>query len=592
MISIERELMVVKKTKIICTLGPATDHKEILVDLIRSGMDVARFNFSHGTHEECAGRISLLKEAVKETGRTIGFMGDTKGPEMRLGIFKNGKIVLKPGQSFVLTTENIEGTEERSYVNYSELPKDIHEGDMILLNDGKQSLKVDRLTDTEIFTTVVSGGEVSSRKRVAVPGAILKLPFMSEADVSDITFAAEQGMDYLAASFVRNADDVMQIKRLLEKLHSSMGIIAKIENQEGVDNIDDIIEVADGVMIARGDLGVEIPMEDVPVVQKEIIAKCNAAGKPVVTATQMLESMITNYRATRAEANDVANAIFDGTDVIMLSGETASGAYPREAVQTMARIAERTEQALDYINVFKHKGITERIQTTDAISHATVQIATELDANVILSITESGYTARMVAKYRPHAQVVAVSSLPETLRRMTLYWGVTPLYGPNEPNTDKLIDSAMTAAQNAGLVRKGDSVVVTAGKDVGKVGSTNLIQVINVGHQIVKGLGIGKRAVSGPVCKIRTKEDLKKLKPGMIIVVSALENEMGAVASQASGIIAEEGGFTSSAAIIGINCGIPVVVGANGAMDKLEDGDVVTLDVEAGAVYAGKINVK
>ena len=244
-----------KKTKIICTLGPATDHKEILVDLIRSGMDVARFNFSHGTHEECAGRISLLKEAVKETGRTIGFMGDTKGPEMRLGIFKNGKIVLKPGQSFVLTTENIEGTEERSYVNYSELPKDIHEGDMILLNDGKQSLKVDRLTDTEIFTTVVSGGEVSSRKRVAVPGAILKLPFMSEADVSDITFAAEQGMDYLAASFVRNADDVMQIKRLLEKLHSSMGIIAKIENQEGVDNIDDIIEVADGVMIGRAALG-------------------------------------------------------------------------------------------------------------------------------------------------------------------------------------------------------------------------------------------------------------------------------------------------------------------------------------------------
>ncbi|MCH3950830.1 MAG: pyruvate kinase [Acidaminococcus sp.] len=581
-----------KKTKIICTLGPATDKKEILVDLINKGMDLARFNFSHGTHEECAKRISLLREAAKETGRIIGLIGDTKGPEMRLGVFKDDKVTLVPGQKFTLTTEEIEGTAEKSYVNYKELPKDIHEGDMILLNDGKQTLHVDKLTDTEIYTTVVSGGEISSRKRVAVPGAILKLPFMSEADISDITFAAEQGMDYIAASFVRNADDVMQIKRLLEDLHSSIGIIAKIENQEGVDNIDSIINVADGIMIARGDLGVEIPMEDVPVVQKEIIAKCNAAGKPVVTATQMLESMITNYRATRAEANDVANSIYDGTDVIMLSGETASGAYPREAVETMARIAVRTEQALDYINLFEHKGLTERIQTTDAISHATVQIATELDADVILSLTESGYTARMVAKYRPHAKVVAVSSIPETLRRVTLYWGVTPLYGPAKSTSDKTIEASLEAAESAGLVKKGDSVVVTAGKNVGKVGSTNLIQVINVAQKVVSGLGIGKKSISGPVCKIRTKEDLKKLKPGMIIVVSALENEMGAVASQASGIIAEEGGFTSAAAIVGINCGIPVVVGAAGAMDKLNEGDVVTLDVEAGCVYAGKINIK
>jgi pyruvate kinase len=581
-----------KKTKIICTLGPATDKKEILVDMINKGMDLARFNFSHGTHEECAKRISLLREAAKETGRIIGLIGDTKGPEMRLGVFKDDKVTLVPGQKFTLTTEEIEGTAEKSYVNYKELPKDIHEGDMILLNDGKQTLHVDKLTDTEIYTTVVSGGEISSRKRVAVPGAILKLPFMSEADISDITFAAEQGMDYIAASFVRNADDVMQIKRLLENLHSSIGIIAKIENQEGVDNIDSIINVADGIMIARGDLGVEIPMEDVPVVQKEIIAKCNAAGKPVVTATQMLESMITNYRATRAEANDVANSIYDGTDVIMLSGETASGAYPREAVETMARIAVRTEQALDYINLFEHKGLTERIQTTDAISHATVQIATELDANVILSLTESGYTARMVAKYRPHAKVVAVSSIPETLRRVTLYWGVTPLYGPAKSTSDKTIEASLEAAESAGLVKKGDSVVVTAGKNVGKVGSTNLIQVINVAQKVVSGLGIGKKSISGPVCKIRTKEDLKKLKPGMIIVVSALENEMGAVASQASGIIAEEGGFTSAAAIVGINCGIPVVVGAAGAMDKLNEGDIVTLDVEAGCVYAGKINIK
>ena len=581
-----------KKTKIICTMGPSTDDPGLLLDMIRAGMDLARFNFSHGDHASHKERLEMVRAAAEKAGKPVAMICDTKGPEMRLGLFEGGRAELENGKEFVLTTESVKGTAAMASVNYEGLPAEVQPGNKILLADGMLILEVTKIEGPRIYTVVRSGGEISDRKRVACPGVELKMPFLSKQDESDILFAAENGMDYVAASFVQNADNVFAIRRLLETNGYHLGIISKIENHAGLEHIEDIIKASDGIMVARGDLGVEIPAEVVPLWQKKIIHLCNAAGKPVVTATQMLESMTNSARCTRAEASDVANSIFDGTDAIMLSGETASGAYPREAVQTMARIAERTEQALDYINVFKHKGITERIQTTDAISHATVQIATELDANVILSITESGYTARMVAKYRPHAQVVAVSSLPETLRRMTLYWGVTPLYGPNEPNTDKLIDSAMTAAQNAGLVRKGDSVVVTAGKDVGKVGSTNLIQVINVGHQIVKGLGIGKRAVSGPVCKIRTKEDLKKLKPGMIIVVSALENEMGAVASQASGIIAEEGGFTSSAAIIGINCGIPVVVGANGAMDKLEDGDVVTLDVEAGAVYAGKINVK
>lgn len=345
-------------------------------------------------------------------------------------------------------------------------------------------------------------------------------------------------------------------------------------------------------MVARGDLGVEIPMEDVPVVQKQIIAKCNAAGKPAVTATQMLESMITNYHATRAEASDVANAIYDGTDAIMLSGETASGAYPVEAVETMSRIAKRTEASLDYVNVFKHKGIGAQVQMTDAISHATVQIAQELDANVILSITESGYTARMVAKYRPHAMVVGVSPKEESLRRMALYWGVVPLKGLNKPNTDALIDLAVNEARNAGLVRKGDSVIVTAGKNVGKVGSTNLIQVVNVGEIVVKGQGIGRKSVTGEVARVEHLSDIDKIKEGSILVCSALENEMGAKAAQSAGIIAEEGGFTSPAAIVGINFGIPVIVGAAGAMKELEDGDVVTLDVESGTVYAGKINVK
>ena len=581
-----------KKTKIICTLGPATDKKDLLVKMIRAGMDLARFNFSHGSHSECETRLNLLKEAVKETGKVIGYVADTKGPEMRLGLFKGDKTTLVPGSHFTLTVDEVEGTAEKAHVNYAGLPSEVRKGDKILLNDGKLSLEVQSTTDKEIDTIVINGGEISSRKRVAVPGAFLKLPFMSKQDEDDITFAAQQGMDYVAASFVRNARDVMEIRRLLERIGSSMGIIAKIENQEGVDNIDEILQVADGVMVARGDLGVEIPMEDVPIVQKQIIAKCNQLGKPVVTATQMLESMITNYRATRAEANDVANSIFDGTDAIMLSGETASGAYPLEAVQTMARIATRTEQAFDYVTLFQHKGIGAHVQMTDAISHATVQIATELEANAILSITESGYTARLVAKYRPKATVVAVSPVPASLRRMTLYWGVTPLMGDNRTSTDSLIETSIERALDADLLHKGDSVVVTAGMNVGKVGSTNLIQVIHVGHKLVQGQGIGKRAATGTICKVRTKSDLENFRPSMILAVAALENEMGTTAAQAGGIIAEEGGFTSPAAIIGINYGIPVIVGASGVMDAVKTGDVIPLDVATGSVYAGKINVK
>lgn len=581
-----------KKTKIICTLGPATDKKDLLVNMINAGMDLARFNFSHGSHEECEARLNLLKEAVKETGKVVGYVADTKGPEMRLGLFKGDRTTLVPGHEFILTTDDVEGTAEKAHVNYAGLPEEVNKGDTILLNDGKLSLEVKSTTNKEIRTVVVNGGEISSRKRVAVPGAFLKLPFLSDADRSDITFAAQHGMDYVAASFVRNAHDAMEIRRLLESLGSHMGIIAKIENQEGVDNIDEILQVVDGVMVARGDLGVEIPMEDVPIVQKQIIAKCNAVGKPVVTATQMLESMITNYRATRAEANDIANSIFDGTDAIMLSGETASGAYPLEAVQTMARIAKRTEEAIDYVHVFQHKGIGAQVQMTDAISHATVQIAQELEANAIMSITESGYTARMVAKYRPKATVIGVSPVEESLRRMTLYWGVEPLKGENKPSTDALIDASLKDALAAKLIKKGDSLVVTAGMHVGKVGSTNLIQVVNVGEKVVAGQGIGKKATSGIVLRVEKKSDLDAFKPGMILAVASLENEMGTKAAQAGGIIAEEGGFTSPAAIIGINYGIPVIIGAKGAMDALETGDLVTLDVATGSVYAGKINVK
>lgn len=581
-----------KKTKIICTMGPTTDKPGLLLEMIKSGMDIARFNFSHGEHAEQEVRIAMVRDAAREAGKPVALIADTKGPEMRLGIFKQGKVILNEDHEFCLTTEEIEGDESISSVNYGGLPAELSVGDQVLLNDGKLTLEVTKLAPTKIYTKVIHGGEISSRKRVAVPSVVLKLPFMSEQDKADITFAIEHNMDYIAASFVQTQEDVIEIRKLLEEKHSTMGIIAKIESRDGVNNIDTILQVVDGVMVARGDLGVEIPAEEVPLVQKAIIAKCNKVGKPVITATQMLESMISNYRATRAEASDVANSIFDGTDVIMLSGETASGEYPLEAVQTMNKIAVRTEEALDYVKIFRSKGIGAQVNMTDAISHATVQIAQELETDAILTITESGYTARMIAKYRPKATVIAVSPVEANIRRMQMYWGVKPLLGAQAKGTDELIELSLQRAKEEGFLKEGDSVVVTAGMNVGKIGSTNLIKVINLGTAIVHGVGIGKNAVIGVICKVHGVEDLAKFKPGDIMLVSSIENEIAPYAAKASGIIAEEGGFTSSAAIVGINCGIPVIVGAVGAMDKLNDGQEVTLAVSSGNVYDGRINIK
>ncbi len=581
-----------KKTKIICTVGPTTDKPGLLTEMLKAGMDMARFNFSHGEQPEQAIRIAMVRKAAQEARKVVALIADTKGPEMRLGVFKKGKVMLEDGHDFCLTTEDIEGDESISSVNYAGLPVELAIGDEILLNDGKLTLKVAHIESNKIHTKVIHGGEISSRKRVAVPGVKLKLPFLSQQDKNDIIFAVENDMDYIAASFVQTQEDVIAIRKLLEEKGSSIGIIAKIESRDGVDNIDEILRVTDGVMVARGDLGVEIPAEEVPLVQKAIIAKCNKAGKPVITATQMLESMISNYRATRAEASDVANSIFDGTDVIMLSGETASGAYPLEAVQTMAKIAIRTEEALDYVKIFRNKGIGAKVNMTDAISHATVQVAQELEGDAILTITESGYTARMIAKYRPQAKVIAVSPTEKSIRRMQMYWGIKPLLGAVSQGTDEIIALSLKRAEEEGLLKEGDLVVVTAGMNVGKIGSTNLIKVINLGNKIMHGVGIGKNAVTGTVCKVHGREDLDKFKPGDIMVVATVENEIAPFAAKASGIIAEEGGFTSSAAIVGINCGIPVIVGAVGAMEVLENGQEVTLDVGSGSVYAGHINVK
>lgn len=582
-----------KKTKIICTVGPSVDNVELLGKMMKAGMDMARFNFSHGTHEEHNKRLLLVQEAARSVGKVIATIADTKGPEMRLGIFADGTVTLEEGKEFVLTTEDVLGTAEMASVNYANLPKELNVGDRILLSDGMLGLKVIDIQDKYIRTIVVAGGEISSRKRVACPGVELNLPFLSEQDKSDILFAARHGMDYVAASFVQKAEDVLAIRKVLEDEGLSMGIISKIENEAGVDHIQEIIDVSDGVMVARGDLGVEIPSEEVPIVQKMIIRECNKAGKPVITATQMLESMCHSFRCTRAEASDVANSIYDGTDVIMLSGETASGKYPLEAVETMASIAERTEKALDYDGIYRHIGIHDCTHPTDAISHAVVQISHEIDADAILSITESGYTARMIAKYKPQSKVVAMSRNPERVRAMQLYWGVTPILGPFSANTDEMIDLSLKCALRNGVISDGASVIITAGVPVGAPGSTNMIKVVTVGNALVKGTGIGKKSVVGKICNaVRVSDYQEKLKKGDIVVCDVLNEEfVPLVARRASAIICEEGGLTSTAAIVAITCGIPVIVGAAQATALLWDGQLVTVDTVAGIVYEGEMNL-
>lgn len=582
-----------KKTKIICTMGPTTDNVELLQKMMLAGMDLARFNFSHGSHEDHAMRLNLVRQAAARAGKIIATIADTKGPEMRLGLFSDNKVLLSEGDEFTLTTEEYLGDRHKAHVNYAGLPEELQIGSSILLADGLLSLKVTAIDGCEIHTVVVNGGELSSRKRVACPGVELKLPFLSEQDKSDILFAARLDMDYVAASFVQKADDVIAIRKVLEAEGYNIGIISKIENEAGVKNIEEIINVSDGIMVARGDLGVEIPTEDVPIVQKEIISRCNKAGKPVITATQMLESMINSYRATRAEASDVANSIIDGTDVIMLSGETASGQYPLEAVQTMAKIAKRTEESLDYITLFRKKGISERIHSTDAISHATVQIAQEIRANAILTITESGFTARMIAKYKPWSHVVAVSRLEKTVRAMQLYWGVEPILGPYSTNTDEMIELCLQCALHSKAISDGSSVVITAGVPIGTPGSTNLIKVVTVGNKLLSGTGIGRKAVTGRLCVCRDTSDfVNKLQKGDILVVDVLNDEyVPAASGKAAAIIAEEGGLTSSTAIVGITCGMPVIVGAAGAVDAVSDGVLVTVDPVSGDVYEGDINI-
>ena len=579
-----------RRTKIVCTLGPSTDKEEVLRNLMKNGMNVARMNFSHGTHEEQKARLDMIKKLREELNLPVAALLDTKGPEIRIGDVEGGKLELKPGQEFTLTTEEILGTEKKVTITYKELYKDVEPGDSILIDDGLIGMEVVRIDESDIVCRVKNGGFISNHKGVNVPGVELNMPFVSPKDLADIVFAVEQDYDFIAASFTRTAEDIMEIRKILqehggEKIH----IIAKLENKQGVNNCEDILRVADGIMIARGDMGVEIPLEEVPVIQKELIRKAMHMGKPVITATQMLDSMMKNPRPTRAETSDVANAIYQGTSAIMLSGETAAGAYPIEAVQTMAKIAERTEQDIDYSREFKPRKLAEAPDVTSAISHATCTTAADLKAAAIVAVSKSGRTVSRIAKYLPVCPIIGCTTDERVYRQLNLLWGVTPVVMEEANTADELFDHAVELAEQKDLIARGELVVIAAGVPVGLSGTTNMMKVQIAGNALVTGKGANKLKASGNVCVCSNDEDLeKKFRAGDIVVVEQTTNEMVHKLKDAAGIITETGDRYSHAAVVGMTLEIPVITSARNATRILKSGTFVTMDAEQGIVYNGR----
>lgn len=579
-----------KKTKIVCTIGPASESVETLVKMIDAGMNVARLNFSHGDFEEHGARIQNIREASKITGKMVAILLDTKGPEIRTHNMKDGKIQFTSGDVVRVAMNEVEGTKEKFSVSYSELINDVHPGSHILLDDGLIDLLVTDLDmeNQEIVTTVQNSGTLKNKKGVNVPGVSVNLPGITDKDAADIRFGLQNDVDYIAASFVRRASDVLEITQILEEENMThVQIIPKIENQEGVDNIDEILKVSDGLMVARGDLGVEIPTEEVPIAQKDLIKKCNKLGKPVITATQMLDSMQSNPRPTRAEASDVANAIFDGTDAIMLSGETAAGDYPVEAVQTMARIATRTEEALVNQDSFTLRAYDQG-DMTEAIGQSVGHTARNLNIDTIVAATESGHTARMISKYRPKSTIVAVTFSERTMRGLALSWGVYPTVAEKPESTDDMFNLATGIAQEKGYAKEGDLIIITAGVPVGERGTTNLMKIQMIGSKLISGQGIGSESVIGKaVVATNAQEANVKSVEGCVLVTKTTDKDYLPAIEKAAAIIVEDGGMTSHAAVIGIAMGIPVIVGAENATSAIADDELITVDSRRGIVYRG-----
>ena len=580
-----------KKTKIVCTIGPASDSEEVLRELFKEGLNVCRLNFSHGTHEEHQIRIDRIKKIRQELNLPIAIMLDTKGPEIRLKNFGVNSVMLSKGQQFTLTTRDILGDEKICSVTYTNLAKEVKPNDRILIDDGLIELRVEKVTDgTDIVCTVMSDGPVSNHKGINIPGVKIKLPFLSEQDISDLKFGVKNEVDFVAASFTRGPADILSIRKVLEEENgNNIHIIAKIENQEGVDSIDKILEVTDGIMVARGDLGIEIPPEQIPMVQKMIIRKTLRASKPVITATQMLDSMTHNPRPTRAEVTDVANAIFDGTSAIMLSGETAAGRYPVETVKMMNRIAVTAESSLNYEKIVGAVAREHSLTITNAIAHATCSMAIEMNAQVIVTATASGETPRALSKYKPKAPIVAVTPSEETARRLSLNWDVYPIVTPYFNSTDEMFERCINLAKEHGYVREGELAVLTAGVPIGLVGSTNLLKVETVGKILLKGKGTGIHSVvTGRVKVIRTEQDLlTDFADGDIIVTESTNDLMNSFIERAGAVITENGNLSGHAAMMGLNLSKPTIVGAKEATSVLNNGDIITLNGKTGVVVKG-----
>lgn len=582
-----------RRTKIVCTLGPAVNTPERLRELMRAGMDVARFNFSHGDHETHKRMFDMLCDARDELDLPVAAMLDTKGPEIRTGLMKDGRIELAANARLILTPEEVEGTPERISITHKTLAQDVREGGTILIDDGLIELTVEALRGGDIVCRVRNGGPVSDRKGINVPGVDLSMPYLSERDISDILFGVETGFDYIAASFVTSADDVLAVRRLLDSRQChTIGIISKIESAKGVENIDAILRVSDGVMVARGDMGVEIPYEEVPVIQKALIKKALACGRVSITATQMLDSMTHKPRPTRAEATDVANAIYDGTSAVMLSGETAAGDYPIESVRSMSNITLRAEADINYRKRMGALDVAASRDLTHAIAHATCSIAHDLDAGAIITVTCSGYTARMTSSFRPAVPIIGCTPSPATYRLLSLSWGVIPvLMRQHDKGGDEMLTDAVQAARARALVNDGEIVVLTAGLPIGTPGTTNLIKVDVAGDVLANGHGIGKRSVTARLCVSSGEDDaFSRFTPGDILVVPRTDNDLLPLLRQASGIITEEGGANSHAAVVGLTLDIPVVVGVSDATMLLKNGVIIQLDAARGRVVRAKGN--
>lgn len=582
-----------RKVKIVCTLGPACGNPLTLRALAAAGMNVARFNFSHGSYETHGEMLDLVRQVESEGSSPIATILDTKGPEIRTGLLEDHKSVeLKTDATLTLVTGECEGNKDRVSISYERLPEEVTVGDSLFIDDGSIQLKIEAIGTDSIECRVLVGGTLGERKGLNAPGASLSVPTLTEKDIEDIKWGMEHDMDYLAVSFVRSREDVMEVRRIVESYGCKrINLIAKIETRQSVENLEEIVQVVDAVMVARGDLGVEMPTEEVPIVQKRIIELCRSQGKPVIVATQMLDSMIRNPRPTRAEASDVANAVLDGTDAVMLSGETASGKYPLETVKTMVRIVERAERELKAGNK-RGKRSPHAPSVADSVSHGAMRIAEEIGAHAIISLTRSGSTASMVSKYRPDAPIVAATPLHTTWRSLALMWGVYPLLLDEYADSESAVDAAIAALLRHAYASEGDSVVITAGFPVFVSGTTNMLLVQTVGRVLLHAHSLIKREAAGFVCKASSaKEALDKMANGNVLVVPFTGPEHLPAIKKASALITEEEGMTNFTAMTALQLGIPCMTGVSDVMEKLRDGMLITVDGVHGVVYEGRMRM-